>query len=57
MPTQEQYNAAKKAIHDLANKMIADLPWFERGPAQNALNDGIVGQFAKVAVDAAENAK
>lgn len=53
MATQAQYDAAKKAIHDLANKMIAGLPFFERGAAENALNDNIVGQFAKVSVDAA----
>jgi hypothetical protein len=48
------YTAAEKAIHDLANKMIAELSWFEQGPARNALNDAIVKRFAAAAVDAAE---
>lgn len=57
MASQAQYDAAAKAIHDLANKLIAQLNWFEQGPARNALNDKIVGQFAKAAVDASEAAK
>jgi hypothetical protein len=57
MATQAQYDAAKKAIHDLANKMIAGLPFFVQSQAENALNDKVVGQFAKAAVDAAEAAK
>lgn len=54
--TQAQYDAAGKAIHDLANKMIANLNWFAQAPARNALNDKVVDQFAKAAVDAAMNA-
>lgn len=55
--TPAQYAAAAKAIHALANKMVAELPWFERAAAGNALNDAIVNQFAKEAVDAAEKAR
>lgn len=54
--TQAQYAAASKAIHDLANEMIGKLNWFAQAPARNALNDGVVNQFAKAAVDAAMNA-
>jgi hypothetical protein len=55
--TTAQYAAAAKAIHDLANKMVAALPWWEKAPAQNALNDALVNQFAKASVDAAMNAE
>ena len=57
MATQAQYDAAAKAIHDLANAMISKLDWFEQAPARNALNDNLVRQFAKAAVDAALGAQ
>lgn len=53
MATQAQYDAAAKAIHSLANAMIAKLGWIEKSAAENALNDQVVDQFAKAAVDAA----
>jgi hypothetical protein len=55
--TQAQYDAAAKAIHDLANAMIAKLGWMERSAAQNALNDSVVKEFAHAAVDASEKAR
>lgn len=54
--TPVQYAAAAKAIHALANKMVAALPWYEKAAAENALNDALVNQFAKAAVDAAMSA-
>jgi hypothetical protein len=54
--TQAQYDAAGKAIHNLANQMIEKLNWFAQAPARNALNDTVVKQFAVAAVDAAMNA-
>jgi hypothetical protein len=56
MATQAQYDAAAAALHSLANAMIAKLGMFERTAAQNALNDTVVRQFAKAAVDASEKA-
>jgi hypothetical protein len=53
MATQAQYDAAAKAIHTLANKMISQLPGFVQMQAQNALNNHVVNNFAKAAVDAA----
>lgn len=57
MATQAQYDAAAKAIHALANRMIAALPFFAQQEATNALNDQVVMGFAKAAVDAAEGVK
>lgn len=53
MATQAQYDAATKAITDLANQMISSLPWFEEGPAQQFVTGDLLSKFAKVAVDAA----
>lgn len=50
--TPEQIAAAAKALRAQANAKIAALPMFEQGMARQALNDQLIGEFAKAAADA-----
>jgi hypothetical protein len=51
--TDAQYAAASAAMKKKALAKIAALPFFEQGPAQAALNDQLLHEFAVAAVDAA----
>lgn len=57
MATQAQYDAAKAALRALAEAKIAQLPFFEQGAAEKALNDTLLEEFARAAVDASERAR
>jgi hypothetical protein len=56
MATPAQYAAAATAMKKKAMAKIAALPFFEQGPANAALNDQLLHEFAVAAVDAALSA-
>jgi len=55
--TSDQYNAAASALRKLADKKIGELGFMIQGMARQALNDGLIREFAHAAVDAALGVK